>query len=78
MQSFGYFPALIDFIDRFFRHGVVSNPGDVKQGKKCDLRKTKIFVLDELDYLYNKSQSVLYNIFDWPHYREVRRLVYGR
>ena len=33
---------------------------------------TKVIVIDELDFLYTKDQSVLYNIFDWPHLKNVR------
>merc|ERR1719495_454100 len=29
-------------------------------------RATSIFLVDELDMLCNRKQSVLYNIFDWP------------
>ena len=29
-------------------------------------RRSAVFLVDELDMLCNKKQSVLYNIFDWP------------
>jgi len=36
-----------------------------------DLGKTKIVAIDELDFVNSKDQSVLYNIFDWPHFKKV-------
>ena len=35
------------------------------------VKMTKLILIDELDYLYTKDQSVLYNIFDWPHLKNV-------
>lgn len=34
---------------------------------KGGLRQKTVVVLDEIDYLINKKQTVLYNFFDWPN-----------
>eukprot|EP01084_Bolivina_argentea_P024619 45857_1 len=33
---------------------------------KCNLEQTHIIVLDELDFMLNKTQNELYNVFNWP------------
>lgn len=33
-----------------------------------------ILLLDEMDYLVTKKQTVLYNLFDWPTRSSVNRL----
>lgn len=38
-----------------------------------NLKKTKVVAIDELDFVNSKDQSVLYNIFDWPHFKKVSR-----
>ena len=38
-------------------------------------RVTSIFLVDELDMLCNRKQSVLYNIFDWPSRPEGKLIV---
>ena len=30
-------------------------------------QKTSVVLVDELDLLWNRKQSVLYNIFEWPN-----------
>ena len=34
-----------------------------------------MLVVDELDMLWNKKQSVLYNIFEWPTYKWAKLVV---
>ena len=45
---------------------------DKKSGKKT---VTTVLVVDELDMLWNKKQSVLYNIFEWPTYKWAKLVV---
>ena len=47
-------------------------PADKKSGKKT---VTTVLVVDELDMLWNKKQSVLYNIFEWPTYKWAKLVV---
>ena len=37
--------------------------------------KTTVLLVDELDMLWNRKQSVLYNIFEWPTYKGARLIV---
>lgn len=41
---------------------------------KSDSRSV-VVLLDEIDYLVTKNQSVLYNFFDWPTHNQRRRLI---
>ena len=41
---------------------------------KTDVRSV-VVLLDEIDYLVTKNQSVLYNFFDWPTHNQPRRLI---
>ena len=34
-------------------------------------------LVDELDFLVTRKQSVLYNLFDWPTRRHARLIVIG-
>lgn len=34
-------------------------------------------MLDELDYLVTKDQSLLYNLFDWPHCKHAKLIIVG-
>jgi len=45
---------------------------DKKSGKKT---VTTVLVVDELDMLWNKKQSVLYNVFEWPTYKWAKLVV---
>ena len=38
-------------------------------------RKTVVLLVDELDMLWNRKQSVLYNIFEWPANRSAKLVV---
>lgn len=33
--------------------------------------------MDELDYLVTKDQNLLYNLFDWPHYKQSKLIIIG-
>ena len=37
-----------------------------KDGTKVKKRKVVVVLVDEIDYLVTKKQTVLYNLFDWP------------
>jgi len=43
--------------------------------KSAPKRATSIFLVDELDMLCNRKQSVLYNIFDWPSKPEGKLII---
>jgi len=47
-----------------------------KEGKESDGR-VLVLVVDELDVLVTQTQSVLYNIFDWPTYKLSKIAVIG-
>jgi origin recognition complex subunit 1 len=34
-----------------------------------------VLLVDELDMLWNRKQSVLYNLFDWPTHKTARLVV---
>jgi len=53
-----------DRLEKLFETGVC-------EGYENDGNKTKLLVIDELDYLMTKSQSVLYSLFNWPHLPKV-------
>jgi Cdc6-like AAA superfamily ATPase len=36
-----------------------------------------VVLMDELDFLVTRKQSVLYNLFDWPTRRHARLIVIG-
>lgn len=40
-------------------------------------RKVAVVLLDELDYLVTKKQTVIYNMFDWPTRRHGRMVMIG-
>ena len=43
--------------------------------KAAPKRNTSVFLVDELDMLCNRKQSVLYNIFDWPSKPEGKLII---
>jgi Cdc6-like AAA superfamily ATPase len=57
-----------------FRYGKFPKKTEILPKYEHLQQKTKVIALDELDYLYTKDQSVLYNIFDWPHFKKVAPL----
>ena len=36
-----------------------------------------VLLVDELDYIMNRKQNVIYNLFDWPGRRQARLVVVG-
>ena len=38
-------------------------------------QKTSVVLIDELDLLWNRKQSVLYNIFEWPNNKHAKLVV---
>lgn len=40
-----------------------------------ELSKSKILLIDELDFLMTKDQSVLFNLFEWPQRRKANLIV---
>ena len=43
--------------------------------KNASKRKTVVLLVDELDMLWNRKQSVLYNIFEWPVNKSAKLVV---
>ena len=43
--------------------------------KKLHQRKTVVLLVDELDMLWNRKQTVLYNIFEWPVNKSAKLVV---
>ena len=35
-------------------------------------KRTKIVIIDEVDFLYTKNQNILYNLFEWSNLKETR------
>ena len=74
------------FLDEFFKKKdkikVLSNllnKNRRKMNGKMDLKKiaekTRVVLIDELDALVTKKQTLLYNLFDWPCHSNSRLLV---
>lgn len=40
-----------------------------------EVRNTKVILLDELDCLLTKNQSILYNLFEWPQRKKANLIV---
>ena len=45
--------------------------------KRPEVTQTKVFLVDELDYLITRDQSVLYNLFDWPQRKNANLVIIG-
>ena len=43
--------------------------------KKAKKHETVVVLVDELDLLWNRKQSVLYNIFEWPNNKDAKLVV---
>lgn len=48
------------------------------RGKAGLARRPLVVLVDELDLLVTRNQSVLYNIFDWPTLPHSRLIVIGK
>jgi cell division control protein 6 len=44
---------------------------------KILLKFKRIILLDELDYLMTKDQTILYNLFEWPHCKFAKMIMAG-
>ena len=58
------------FFSPFFNNAFIG-----RFSKSAPKRATSIFLVDELDMLCNRKQSVLYNIFDWPSKPEGKLII---
>ena len=47
----------------------------VSRKKDSQKRKTTVLLVDELDMLWNRKQTVLYNIFEWPVNKSAKLVV---
>jgi len=65
------------YLDYFFRRGKMPSNVHVEESYRRKLGLTKVICIDELDYLHTKDQSVLYNVFDWPHLQKSNLLIIG-
>jgi len=75
------------FLDDFFKkpnkkqvlqnHGIIKKGSTAKKDKEMaeDAEKVRLVLVDELDALMTKKQTLLYNLFDWPTYENSRLLV---
>lgn len=66
-------------IDHYFFTGqlpsaIVNKP---LRSDRPQLVNTKILLIDELDYVLTKDQSVLYNLFEWPQRKKANLVVIG-
>lgn len=50
---------------------------DARFDKAAPNRRALLVVVDELDYLVTRKQTVLYNLFEWPTRRHSRLIVVG-
>ncbi len=64
----------LSYLEGFFKTGAF--PKHVRKAltKKelAETKKTLIICIDEVDYLYTKNQEIIYNVFDWAHYKKAR------
>lgn len=62
-------PKACKFLDGYFRskHLAREYESGSHQSCKTKLKNTKVLVVDEIDFLKNKKQDVLYNLFEWQH-----------
>lgn len=61
--------------DYYFFTGQIPDIGKPINLSRKQIRDTKIVLLDELDYLITKDQSVLYNLFEWPQRKNANLIV---
>ena len=60
---------------RFSLNDAEMNENSYSNKKKASKRKTIVLLVDELDMLWNRKQSVLYNIFEWPVNKSAKLVV---
>ena len=61
---------------RFSSDDMGANGDSVSSRKKVsEKRKTTVLLVDELDMLWNRKQTVLYNIFEWPVNKSAKLVV---
>jgi len=74
------------FLDEFFKKrdkikilASAMNQGAKNKASQKDLKKRgemmRVILIDELDALMTKKQTLLYNLFDWPCHNNSRLLV---
>ena len=51
-----------------------AEPRDLDSARP-EVRNTKVILLDELDCLLTKNQSILYNLFEWPQRKKANLIV---
>jgi len=44
----------------------------MKIAKKKFLKRTILLCIDEIDYLFSRDQTEIYNVFNWVHYKNNR------
>ncbi len=61
--------------DKYFLTGEL--PADLRDpdASRPEIRNTKVILLDELDCLLTKNQSILYNLFEWPQRKKANLIV---
>lgn len=60
---------------RFSLDETETNGNSYSNKKNSSKRKTVVLLVDELDMLWNRKQSVLYNIFEWPVNKSAKLVV---
>ncbi len=69
------------FLDQYFKAKNKQTVIDKVLGKSkskqipSDYNTMRIVLVDELDALVTKKQTLLYNLFDWPSYKDSKLLV---
>jgi origin recognition complex subunit 1 len=65
----------LKILDSVFQKG--SLPKGYKHYKDNIDKRTRVVLLDELDYLITKDQTLLYNLFDWTQHRNSKLVMIG-
>ena len=53
----------------------INSSTSLNRKKDSTKRKTVVLLVDELDMLWNRKQTVLYNIFEWPVNKSAKLVV---
>ncbi len=64
-------------LETFFRPHGSSSSSSSSSSHRHGQRPTLVLLLDEIDFLLTKKQSVLYNLLHWPTAASARLLVIG-